>query len=252
MLVENCQNREVRVTRLIARSLLILVSMSLVSCSAFASNADTCDSRVSVADFLTSLRDGVGAIADSQYASIRMSAFDAYDATVEAMDNDDTRSAASVLQPRLQRFVQEMDDLSWDLSVVADSVEALEAISALNSEDSLQQANVVDAYMISRCGTVSTVVQNPGVEITLPGPVISQPNDSLPLTEEPNERSEAASLGFTVATAFNLTLSESEMVCLGTALTGVYDASGDSKNIDQYTQQFQSAFNNCNIDVVID
>ena len=229
-----------------------MLSMSLVSCSAFSSNTDTCDSRVSVADFLTSLRDGVGAIADSQYASIRMSAFDAYDATVEAMDNEDTRSAASVLQPRLQRFVQEMDDLSWDLSVVVDSVEALEAITALNSEDSLQQANVVDAYMISRCGTASTVVQNPGVEITLPGPVISQPSDSLPVTQEPNERSEAASLGFTVATAFNLTLSESEMVCLGTALTGVYDASGDSKNIDQYTQQFQSAFNNCNIDAVID
>ena len=241
-----------RSTRLFTFALVIMSFSTLASCSAFSTSDDLCDSRVSVADFLTSLRDGVGAIADSQYASIRMSAFDAYDATVEAMDNEDTRSAASALQPRLQRFVQEMDDLSWDLSVVADSVEALEAITALNSEDSLQQANVVDAYMISRCGTASTVVQSPGVEITLPGPVISQPNDSLPLTEEPNERSEAASLGFTVATAFNLTLSESEMVCLGTALTGVYDASGDSKNIDQYTQQFQSAFNNCNIDVVID
>lgn len=241
-----------RTTRLFTFALVIMSFSTLASCSAFSTSDDLCDSRVSVADFLTSLRDGVGAIADSQYASIRMSAFDAYDATVEAMDNEDTRSAASVLQPRLQRFVQEMDDLSWDLSVVADSVEALDAITALNSEDSLQQANVVDAYMISRCGTASTVVQSPGVEITLPGPVISQPNDSLPLTEEPNERSEAASLGFTVATAFNLTLSESEMVCLGTALTGVYDASGDSKNIDQYTQQFQSAFNNCNIDAVID
>ena len=241
-----------RTTRLFTFALVIMSFSTLASCSAFSTSDDLCDSRVSVADFLTSLRDGVGAIADSQYASIRMSAFDAYDATVEAMDNEDTRSAASVLQPRLQRFLQEMDDLSWDLSVVADSVEALEAITALNSEDSLQQANVVDAYMISRCGTASTVVQSPGVEITLPGPVISQPNDSLPLTEEPNERSEAASLGFTVATAFNLTLSESEMVCLGTALTGVYDASGDSKNIDQYTQQFQSAFNNCNIDAVID
>ena len=241
-----------RSTRLFTFALVIMSFSTLASCSAFSTSDDLCGSKASVADFLTSLRDGVGAIADSQYASIRMSAFDAYDATVEAMDNEDTRSAASALQPRLQRFVQEMDDLSWDLSVVADSVEALEAITALNSEDSLQQANVVDAYMISRCGTASTVVQNPGVEITLPGPVISQPNDSLPLTEEPNERSEAASLGFTVATAFNLTLSESEMVCLGTALTGVYDASGDSKNIDQYTQQFQSAFNNCNIDVVID
>ena len=241
-----------RSTRLFTFALVIMSFSTLASCSAFSTSDDLCASKVSVADFLTSLRDGVGAIADSQYASIRMSAFDAYDATVEAMDNEDTRSAASALQPRLQRFVQEMDDLSWDLSVVADSVEALEAITALNSEDSLQQANVVDAYMISRCGTASTVVQSPGVEITLPGPVISQPNDSLPLTEEPNERSEAASLGFTVATAFNLTLSESEMVCLGTALTGVYDASGDSKNIDQYTQQFQSAFDNCNIDAVID
>ena len=241
-----------RSTRLFTFALVIMSFSTLASCSAFSTSDDLCASKVSVADFLTSLRDGVGAIADSQYASIRMSAFDAYDATVEAMDNEDTRSAASALQPRLQRFVQEMDDLSWDLSVVADSVEALEAITALNSEDSLQQANVVDAYMISRCGTASTVVQSPGVEITLPGPVISQPNDSLPLTEEPNERSEAASLGFTVATAFNLTLSESELVCLGTALTGVYDASGDSKNIDQYTQQFQSAFNNCNIDAVID
>ena len=241
-----------RSTRLFTFALVIMSFSTLASCSAFSTSDDLCASKVSVADFLTSLRDGVGAIADSQYASIRMSAFDAYDATVEAMDNEDTRSAASALQPRLQRFVQEMDDLSWDLSVVADSVEALEAITALNSEDSLRQANVVDAYMISRCGTASTVVQSPGVEITLPGPVISQPNDSLPLTEEPNERSEAASLGFTVATAFNLTLSESELVCLGTALTGVYDASGDSKNIDQYTQQFQSAFNNCNIDAVID
>ena len=241
-----------RSTRLFTFALVIMSFSTLASCSAFSTSDDLCGSKVSVADFLTSLRDGVGAIADSQYASIRMSAFDAYDATVEAMDNEDTRSAASALQPRLQRFLQEMDDLSWDLSVVADSVKALEAITALNSEDSLQQANVVDAYMISRCGTASTVVQSPGVEITLPGPVISQPNDSLPLTEKPNERSEAASLGFTVATAFNLTLSESEMVCLGTALTGVYDASGDSKNIDQYTQQFQSAFNNCNIDAVID
>ena len=241
-----------RSTRLFTFALVIMSFSTLASCSAFSTSDDLCASKVSVADFLTSLRDGVGAIADSQYASIRMSAFDAYDATVEAMDNEDTRSAASALQPRLQRFVQEMDDLSWDLSVVADSVEALEAITALNSEDSLRQANVVDAYMISRCGTASTVVQSPGVEITLPGPVISQPNDSLPLTEEPNERSEAAALGFTVATAFNLTLSESELVCLGTALTGVYDASGDSKNIDRYTQQFQSAFNNCNIDAVID
>lgn len=241
-----------RSTRLFTFALVIMSFSTLASCSAFSTSDDLCRSKVSVADFLTSLRDGVGAIADSQYASIRMSAFDAYDATVEAMNNEDTRSAASVLQPRLQRFVQEMDDLSWDLSVVADSAEALEALTALNSDDSLQQANVVDSFMISRCGTASTVVQNPGVEITLPGPVISQPNDSLPLTEEPNERSEAAALGFTVATAFNLTLSESELVCLGTALTGVYDASGNSKNIDQYTQQFQSAFRNCKIDVVID
>ena len=225
---------------------------TLVSCSAFSSNSDVCSSRVSVADFLISLRDGVGAIADSQYAVVRMSAFDAYDATVMAMENEETRSAAALLQPRLQRFVQEMDELSWDLSVVADSSDAVDALAMLNSGDSLQRANAVDAYMISRCGTASTTEQTPGVEITLPSPAISQPDDSLPLTDAPNERSEAAALGFTVATAFNLTLSETELVCLGTALTGVYDASGAGKNIDQYTQQFQSAFSNCNIDVVID
>ena len=241
-----------RISRLVPGSLLILVMFTLVSCSAFSSNSDVCSSRVSVADFLTSLRDGVGAIADSQYAVVRMSAFDAYDATVLAMDNEETRSAAALLQPRLQRFVQEMDELSWDLSVVADSSDAVDALAMLNSGDSLQQANAVDAYMISRCGTASTTEQTPGVEITLPGPAISQPDDSLPLTDAPNERSEAAALGFTVATSFNLTLSETELVCLGTALTGVYDASGAGKNIDQYTQQFQSAFSNCNIDVVID
>lgn len=241
-----------RISRLVPGSLLILAMFTLVSCSAFSSNSDVCSSRVSVADFLVSLRDGVGAIADSQYAVIRMTAFDAYDATVVAMENEETRTAAELLQPRLQKFVQEMDDLSWDLSVVADSDEALDAISVLNSEDSLQHANMVDAFMISRCGTASTVMMNSGVEETLPGPVISQPNDSLPLTNAPDERSEAASLGFTVATAFNLTLTETEMVCLGTALTGVYDASGAGKNIDRYTQQFQSAFDNCNIDVVLE
>jgi len=239
-------------SRRLCAILTLTALTSLAGCSAFSSQADLCDSKVSVADFLTTIQSGVGGMPESQYAQMRMTAFDVYDATVAAMENVETQPFARSLQPLLQKFVQEMDALSWDFSLVADSEDAITALSGLSTDAALQYANQVDAFMIKRCGTASTVAVIGEGEVTLPGPVISQPSDSLPVTNSPNDNSEASALGYTVATAFGLTLNESQLLCLGTALTGVYDASGSSRNIDQYTQQFQTAFNNCNIDVVID
>ena len=240
-----------RNARLFTFALVIMSNSTLASCSAFSTSDDLCGSKVSVADFLASVQDGVAAIPDSQYAQVRMSAFDAYDATVAAMENEVTKSAASLLQPKLQVFIQQMDSLSCDFTAVADTPHAVRALSALKEEETLREANEVDVYMITRCGVASTLQEYPSNEVTLPSPQIGQPNDTLPTTNEPDEKSEAAALGFTVATAFGLTLTESEMTCLGTALTGVYDASGAGANSDQYTKQFQSAFDNCNIDFVV-
>ena len=92
-----------RNARLFTFALVIMSNSTLASCSAFSTSDDLCGSKVSVADFLASVQDGVAAIPDSQYAQVRISAFDAYDATVAAMENEVTKSAASLLTETLAR-----------------------------------------------------------------------------------------------------------------------------------------------------
>jgi hypothetical protein len=63
----------------------------------------------------------------------------------------------------------------------------------------------------------------------------------------PNDESEAREAGRLVASVYNLTLSDNDMVCLGSELSDIVDVSGANANLAQYQGQFQKAFDACNI-----
>ena len=73
------------------------------------------------------------------------------------------------------------------------------------------------------------------------------PTATDPPTGPINEKSEADSLGATVAALFGLSINANQTRCLGEKLVGVVDESSATSDSGEYLAQFQVAFDSCEI-----
>lgn len=219
----------------------------LVACGPRASG-DLCRGRVSVADWVLQFGQGLANFDDSAATQLEADSLSVLDVVLAARSAERGGKDAAALSEEVADFVAAMNSLDWSVSAALDDAGAISAADALGTEEALRRANVVEAAVLTECGTVPTIVQPSDTAETLPFPSVPSPTATDPDSAPPDEESEARALGTEVGNAFGLTLSDEQVVCLGRSLNGVTDATGAMAGPGQYQSQFQSAFDACGID----
>ncbi len=228
---------------------VVVVATVLVGVSACgAGNETLCDKALSVPSYTMRFAQGLDNFSEDQYEQLRLDSLDALEVTALVLEsNPDSEPARRVLS-MVERFIVEMDASNWDVSVALTSRTAVEAATRLGSPETLAVANEVDALIIAQCGLPSTLAPVLSPVYTLPMPTIPSPTQTDPPATPPNQESENRELGRTVATMFGLTITESDLACLGSELQDIVDMTGADAGLGQYQRQFQRAFDSCGID----
>lgn len=225
------------------------VSLLAISCSPQSSGL--CNNAVSVPSFTTRFLQGLNNFSEDQYENLRVDALRTRETVVSVFEQTpDNTDVGSVLQ-KIDRFILAMEVSDWDVSVALNDEEANLAAEILGGVETISEANTVDSLVIAQCGLPSTFVPNDATVETLPMPWIPSPTDTEPDSELVDDESERYALGLVVGTLFQLTLSNEDVLCLGTELVGVVDQGEATSNAIQYQRQFQTAFDNCSIDIVV-
>jgi hypothetical protein len=227
------------------RCVVLASSLLLVGCGG--GSESLCDSPLSVPSYTMRFSQGLDNFSEDQYQQLRLDSLEVLDTINAVAVSSAAPSEASKLAIKVNTFVGAMDDADWDVSIALLTNEAVEAASVLGTVETLSQANAIDAFVISQCGLPSTLAPIVGPADTLPSPSIPSPTQTDPPVSPPNDESEAREAGRLVASVYNLTLSDNDMVCLGSELSDIVDVSGANANLAQYQGQFQKAFDACNI-----
>ena len=225
---------------------LVLSLGFLGSCS---DNRDVldCSSVQSVSGFVQRFSLGLDNFSENQYQQLRLDTLDVLDTVTVAVSATAVPENATALARKIDLFILSMDEVAWDVSRALQNTEAIKAANSLGSEQTLREANEVEAFVIKQCGLPSTVPIGSEGETRLPDPSIPSPTATDPTTNTINEMSEAEALGTTVANIFGLTLDVDKLRCLGESLSGIVDLSDATSNSAQYQGQFQKAFDTCGI-----
>lgn len=208
---------------------------------------DLCRGRVSVGDWVLQFGQGLANFDDSAATELEADSLSVLDVVLAARPAGLAGDDAVELSRQVAAFVAAMNSHDWSVSTALGDDRALEAADALGTEDALRRANVVEAAVLTECGTVPTLVQPVDTAETLPFPSVPAPTDTEPQSTPPDDESEARAIGTEVGTAFGLTLTDEQVVCLGRELNGVTDATGALAGPGQYQAQFQAAFDACSI-----
>ena len=214
-----------------------------------------CDSPVSVAGFVVGFDQQLENFDSDQSAGLQPETMEvllqagliADDASIDA----ETKTVARDFVALVDRFAEAMDEALWDLPTALASEATVAVVAEIGSAATLADANLLESVVIDKCGLPPLAPSDTGVLPTLPMPSVPSPTDTEPPVNTVNEESEARALGTTVGEMFSLTLSDRDTVCLGRALSGVYDRTGASSTEEQYLRQFQDAFDRCEIDFVV-
>lgn len=236
--------------RLKTLCVLALVGLGVTVSACSAKSETFCSQSVSVAGVATLFSHGLQDLPESQYESLRDDLAFAYNAAIESIKNETDSSGAAQFAVDLQKFISIMNGLHWDFSAALLNDQAMGAANKLGTNEALLQANAVESFVINHCGMPSTVA-NELTEDTLPFPVVSAPNATDPPSAGINQDSEYIATGKLLGNIYGLTLTDEESRCVGAALAGVYDVSSTNADISQYVSQFQKAFTQCGINVVI-
>ncbi|MGA0863221.1 MAG: hypothetical protein ACO3RB_04940 [Ilumatobacteraceae bacterium] len=214
-----------------------------------------CDSAVSVAGYVAGFDQQLANFDSDQSAGLQPETYDVLGQVERISELDDVSpdvvKAVDTIDDALRRFADAMDDVLWDLPSALDDVETTRVVAEIGSTEMLAAANLIESELIDRCGLPPLIPIDTNVVPTLPMPAIPSPTATDPPVNTINEESEARALGTTVGELFSLVLSDADAICLGRALSGVYDATGDASTSAQYLRQFQSAFDRCNIDFTV-
>ncbi|MEY3805262.1 MAG: hypothetical protein RIR69_74 [Actinomycetota bacterium] len=206
---------------------------------------------MSVPSFTTRFIQGLNNFSEDQYENLRVDSLRTRETIVTVFEQSPDNSDVGAVLQKIDRFILAMELSDWDVSVALNDIEANEAAEVLGASETISQANVVDALVIAQCGLPSTFVPNDPTVETLPMPWIPSPTATEPETEFLEDESERYALGLVVGTLFQLTLSDDDVLCLGTELVGIVDESDVDSNAAQYQQQFQRAFDNCSIGFIV-
>lgn len=227
----------------------------LVVSGCAAGSSGLCDAPVSMAGFVVNFDQQLDNFDSDQSAGLQPETMLVLDQARLLADDasldDAQRTAARSFVSLVDRFADAMDDVLWDVPTAMADARTTELVVELGSAATLEKANLLESVVITRCGLPPLIPTDTGVVPTLPMPSIPSPTATDPPTNTVNEESEARALGTTVGELFALTLDDADTVCLGRALSGVYDATGGASTVDQYQRQFQSAFDRCEIDFTV-
>ena len=224
----------------------VVLSFGITACAP--DNDGLCGQAVSLPSYTTRFLSGLDNFSEDQYEQLRLDSLDVRDVLDMVGKLEQAGDAVPELGDLVDRFIDAMDAAGWDVSVALSSKEAVDAAAALGSSSALALANEVDIILISECGLPSTLAPVGQTPDTLPSPSIPSPLQTDPPATPPNQESEDRELGRLVSTLFGLTLTEDDMLCLGSALQGVYDATTDEADLARYQGQFQKAFDSCSVD----
>lgn len=235
---------------------LAVATVSLVVLSGCGTGGSgLCDSPVSLAGFVVGFDQQLENFDSDQSAGLQPETMEVL-LQADLLSGDDsldaqTRDVAREFADLVGRFADSMDDALWDLSTALANETTVAVVAEIGSPATLADANLLESVVIDKCGLPPMGPSDSGVLPTLPMPSIPSPTDTEPPVNTVNEESEARALGTTVGELFSLTLSDRDTVCLGRALSGVYDKTGTSSTEEQYLRQFQVAFDRCGIDFVV-
>ena len=224
---------------------LFFIVTTLMSCGG--RNSVNCDSAISISSYVIGLRQGLGDVSQNEYSQFRIDTLDVYDTVSAFVDEKDVSVAAVALQQDLADFIRFLDDAQWDVSKLADSTIAVLLVKKLSNSEALARSNEIELALIGECGVASTVPTSQDSQSQLPDVSFPPVDQTDPPANRTSDEKEAIENGRMVATLFGLTLSESEVQCLGEALSGIYDITSSAADIGQYQSQFQKAFDTCSI-----
>lgn len=235
---------------------VVSVAVSLVSLSACGTSASTlCDAPVSMAGFVVGFDQQLANFDSDQSAGLQPETLEVLSqAELLAVDESipvATRTVARGFADLVGRFAGAMDDVLWDVPSALANDATVELVAEIGSSSTLADANLLESVVIEKCGLPPLVPVDSAVVATLPMPSIPSPTATDPPVNTVNEESEARALGTTIGELFSLTLSDADTVCLGRALSGVYDQTGTTSSDEQYLRQFQDAFDRCRIDFTV-
>ncbi len=233
-----------RLSFLIA-GVVLLLPLAVTSCSF---GHSFCSGSTSVATAVGDINAGLTSIdqsSASQFGSELQAVVDVLNEVRHS--SSPAKDAASELFTRFSTLVAALNSVSWDFASASESPKVSDAVDSLTGQEWLQKANSVDAYVITRCGMPSTVAISRDSVDTLPNPSIPAPDATDPPMNTLSPNSDAVATGQMVGNLFGLTLSSSQVLCLGTALQGVVDTSGFGGGVSRYQKQFQAAFDSCRI-----
>lgn len=235
---------------------MVAAVLSLVPVAACGESASTlCDAPVSLAGFVVGFDQQLANFDSDQSAGLQPETLEVL-AQAELLAGDEsvdtrTRAVARRFAELVGRFARSMDDVLWDLPTALANDATLELVSTIGSSTTLADANLLESVVIEKCGLPPLVPVDSAVVATLPMPSIPSPTDTEPPVNTVNEESEARALGTTIGELFSLTLTDAQTVCLGSALSGVYDQTGASSTDEQYLRQFQDGFDRCGIEFTV-
>ena len=229
------------------RVLVVVVAVvGLQSCS----GGDTrplCAGRTSVSEYVLRFGQGLANFDDQLSLSLEADSVSALDVTLAARDTESTRVSAESLSAKIGAFIGVMNSHDWLVTEALDDPKAVSASDDLATEESLREANTIEALVLNTCGTSPTVAAPLDSVETLPPPSYQTPADTAPDAGVPDDTSDATALGRAVGIQFGLTLTQKQVECLGLELQKVSDGTESFSSPNQYQQQFQPAFDACGI-----
>jgi hypothetical protein len=229
---------------------LTLVLLGVIS-SCGSSVESVCSQAVSVPSFTIRFIQGLDNFSEDQYENLKKDSLQTRETLFLLLDiYPDSDDVGDVLG-KVDAFVNAMETSQWDVTQALRNVDAISAAVALGSDETIAQANRVDAAVIALCGLPATFLPNADAGNTLPMPWIPSPTDTEPDTNLVENDSEIYALGEMVGTLFQLTLSVEQIQCVGSELVKVTDKSDATSNLAQYQGQFQKAFDICEIDFTV-
>ena len=229
------------------RVLVLVVSLLCLQACAGSAAEPLCGGRTSVAAYVIRFGQGLANFDDGSSLALEADSVSVLDVVLAARDADTTRTAAESLAAKLGSFIGVMNGHDWIISDSLDDPRALSTSDALGTEESLREANTVEALVLQTCGSDSVPDAPVDSAETLPPPSYQAPTDTSPDAALPDDSSDAASLGRTVGIQFGLTLTQRQVECLGLALQGISDVTEAFSSPAQYQKQFQAAFDQCGI-----
>lgn len=229
--------------------LVLLVSTLTVGCSQ-ESAIDVCGRRTSLASVTGVLAQGLDAIAAESSAALRVDII-ANQNILNAARTDAPDAVVSSIDEVLRAYAdveEALDLVDWDLTVAASDGGVRDAVEAVADGPALVASATVESYLFARCGAPLAGPSDEVAPATLPpstqlGTDVTDPETSPLVTD-----SEITALGLLIGNSFRLTLTVDEATCLGEEVSKVVDYSDQSSSSEQYTSQYQRAFDACGID----